>query len=133
MNNNYINDLTLEATNFFTNIGITKKLHGTNYLMDVLVLVLDKNHEIDSDLYREIAKIHHDKPQNIERCIRYAKDKSLERMSYDDQIALYGHVVNYESGNIYNFDFINIVVDKIKYNINKKNWLSVLYFYFAMT
>jgi len=117
----FINDLTLEATNFFTNIGITKKLNGTNYLMDILVLVLSENYDIDGDLYSILAKKHNSKPKNIERCISYAKDKSLERMSYDDKINLYGRVINYNNGSIYNFDFINIVIDKVKYNINKKN------------
>ena len=102
-------------------IGITKKLNGTNYLLDILVLVINENYDIDENLYYTLAEMHDDNPRNIERCIRYAKDKSLERMSYDEKLDLYGRVINYKNGSIYNFDFINIIVDRVKYNINKKN------------
>ena len=116
-----INLLTYEATNFLEHIGITKKLQGTKYLLDIPELVINERYDIDHKLYDVIAEKHHDDPKNIARCIRYAIDKSLARMSYDDKLDLYGSLINYRNGSVYNFDFISVFVDKVKYMINKKN------------
>ena len=43
-------------------------------------------------------------------------------MNSDDLIEYFGLVNNYKTGNINNLKYINMIVNRINYNINKKNY-----------
>lgn len=113
--------LDYQISILFKNIGLTNKYKGVKYLQEIIFLIFNEKHNIDSKLYRILANRHNKKIDCIEKNIQYAINKSLNKMKYEDRLDTYGYVADYDNGNISNLDFINIIVDKIKYELNKKN------------
>ncbi len=110
-------------TSLLINMGITPDKRGFEYLRKAILLVaLDPSYlqSVTKRLYVDLAKEFSVKPQDIERCIRFAINSSYNCGGLLEINTLYGVVVYKNDYKPSNSELIGIIADKISMHDRKK-------------
>lgn len=103
-------------TSLLISMGITPDKKGFAYLREAIILVaLDPSYlqSVTKRLYVDLADIFFVKPQDVERCIRFAIGISYSNGGLLEINNLYGNVVYKNDYRPSNSEFIGVVADKI--------------------
>jgi len=110
---------SLEAriTNIIHEIGVPAHIKGYLYLREAIAMVI---HDIEllgavtKELYPSIAHKYNTTPSRVERAIRHAIEVAWTRGKVDTIDKIFGYTVNNNKGKPTNSEFIAMVADKLR-------------------
>lgn len=114
-------NLTRRVTETIHHIGVPAHIKGYNYLREAIILaVKDKSmiERITKMLYPEIAKTFNTTTSRVERAIRHAIEVAWERGDLDVLHQYFGYTVSSTKGKPTNSEFIALIADKIRLEMN---------------
>ncbi len=115
------NSLEQYVTNVIHEIGVPAHIKGYQYLRDAIMLCIndmDLLNSITKILYPEIAKKYGTTPSRVERALRHAIEVAWSRGKMDTIYALFGYTINSGKGKPTNSEFIALISDKIRLELN---------------
>jgi len=122
--NSYIpsaRSLETEVTNIIHEIGIPAHIKGYQYLRDAIIMAIndmDILNSITKQLYPSIAKQYNTTPSRVERAIRHAIEVAWSRGKVDTIDRLFGYTVNNGKGKPTNSEFIALISDRLRLELN---------------
>ncbi len=125
--NNYVknnlNNQSLESivTKVIHDIGIPAHIKGYQYIRDAIIMVINRMEylgAITKELYPDIATKYHTTPSRVERAIRHAIEVAWNRGNIDTIDSLFGYTVHSRKGKPTNSEFIAIISDKLRLELN---------------
>lgn len=120
-NSNPINSLEIEVTNMMHDVGIPAHVKGHQYLRDAIISVIKNNDAligITKQLYPDIAKKHNTTASRVERSIRHAIEMAWNRGKTETLQNLFGYTVSLGKGKPTNSEFIAMVADKLRLELD---------------
>lgn len=109
------------VTSVIHEIGVPAHIKGYQYLRDAIMLCIndmDLLNSITKVLYPEIAKKYETTPSRVERALRHAIEVAWSRGKMDTIYALFGYTINHGKGKPTNSEFIALIADKIRLELN---------------
>lgn len=118
-----LNDKNLEkyVTAMIHEIGIPAHVKGYQYLRDAIIMCIgdmDLLNSITKTLYPDIAKKYATTASRVERALRHAIEVGWNKGRLDAIYALFGYTVNQGKGKPANSEFIALIADKIRLELN---------------
>jgi len=113
--------LEVEVTNIMHEIGVPAHIKGYQYLRDAIMMVvkdLDIINSITKQLYPTIAREYNTTPSRVERAIRHAIEVAWSRGKVEALDSLFGYTVSLGKGKPTNSEFIAMVADKLRLELN---------------
>lgn len=98
---------------FLSMLGLPSHLAGYDYIKDALLLCIDNSYklpEVSKIVYPEIAKKYKKSPSQVERCIRHAISKSIDRGNGDILFFIFGYTLNPQTGTPTNSEYLSQIV-----------------------
>ena len=117
------NEEALEAlvTNVIHEVGVPAHIKGYQYLREAIMMVvnnIDIINQITKQLYPEIAQKYHTTPSRVERALRHAIEVAWSRGKMDTIYSLFGYTINSGKGKPTNSEFVALIADKIRLELN---------------
>lgn len=115
------NELQTVATSIIHEIGVPAHIKGYQYLREAIILsVLDMEmlNSVTKCLYPEIAKRFNTSASRVERAIRHAIEVAWGRGKMDTIDELFGYTINNGKGKPTNSEFIALITDRIRLQMN---------------
>lgn len=109
------------VTNVIHEIGVPAHIKGYQYLRDAILLCVNDMELLNSItkvLYPEIAKKYETTPSRVERALRHAIEVAWSRGKMDTIYALFGYTINHGKGKPTNSEFIALIADKIRLELD---------------
>lgn len=109
------------VTNMIHEIGVPAHIKGYQYLRDAIMMCVNDMELLNSItkvLYPEIAKKYETTPSRVERALRHAIEVAWSRGKMDTIYALFGYTINHGKGKPTNSEFIALIADKIRLELN---------------
>ena len=109
--------LETEVTSVIHEIGIPAHIKGYQYLRDAIIMAIndmDILNSITKQLYPNIAKNYNTTPSRVERAIRHAIEVAWSRGKMDTIDKLFGYTVNNGKGKPTNSEFIALIADRLR-------------------
>ena len=109
--------LETEVTSVIHEIGIPAHIKGYQYLRDAIIMAIndmDILNSITKQLYPSIAKNYNTTPSRVERAIRHAIEVAWSRGKMDTIDKLFGYTVNNGKGKPTNSEFIALIADRLR-------------------
>ncbi|MEE1304081.1 MAG: sporulation transcription factor Spo0A [Agathobacter sp.] len=109
--------LEAEVTDIIHEVGVPAHIKGYQYLREAIVMSVNDMEMLNSItkiLYPEIAKRFQTTPSRVERAIRHAIEVAWSRGKMDTIDKLFGYTINYGKGKPTNSEFIALITDKIR-------------------
>ena len=110
-------DLRIRVTEILQDIGTPAHLLGYKYLREAILLTVQHREGFESmtkDLYPEVAKTFGTTPSRVERAIRHIIEVAWDRGDLDNLDKWFGNTVSGSRGKPTNSEFIALVSDKIR-------------------
>ena len=110
-------NLETEVTSVIHEIGVPAHIKGYQYLRDAIIMVItdmDILNSITKQLYPSIAKSYNTTPSRVERAIRHAIEVAWSRGKMDTIDKLFGYTVNNGKGKPTNSEFIALIADRLR-------------------
>ncbi|NMA95500.1 MAG: sporulation transcription factor Spo0A, partial [Clostridiales bacterium] len=110
-----------EITFIMHEIGIPAHIKGYHYLRESIMMVVNNINllnAITKELYPNVAKSYDTTPSRVERAIRHAIEVAWNRGRVDVINRLFGYTVHEKKGKPTNGEFIAMVADRIRLNLN---------------
>lgn len=120
-NNNSNNNIEIEVTNIMHDVGIPAHVKGHQYLRDAIMSVMINKEAligVTKQLYPDIAKKYNTTASRVERSIRHAIEMAWDRGKVDTLQSLFGYTINIGKGKPTNSEFIAMVADKLRLEMN---------------
>lgn len=117
-------NINLAVTKIIHEIGIPAHIKGYLYLRTAILMSvenMDLLNAVTKQLYPDIAKEYDTTDTRVERAIRHAIEVAWERGNIDMIHELFGYTVQADKGKPTNSEFIALVADKIRLDMNKEN------------
>jgi len=114
-------NVEIEVTNAMHDIGIPAHVKGHQYLRDAIMCVMKDNEAligVTKQLYPDIAKKYNTTASRVERSIRHAIEMAWDRGKIDTLQNMFGYTINVERGKPTNSEFIALVADKLRLEMN---------------
>ena len=114
-------NLETDVTNIIHEIGVPAHIKGYQYLRDAIILAvndIEMLNSITKVLYPTIAKKHQTTPSRVERAIRHAIEVAWSRGKMDTIYSLFGYTINSGKGKPTNSEFVALIADKIRLELN---------------
>lgn len=115
------NELQTVVTSIIHEIGVPAHIKGYQYLREAIILsVLDMEmlNSVTKCLYPEIAKRFNTSASRVERAIRHAIEVAWGRGKMDTIDELFGYTINNGKGKPTNSEFIALITDRIRLQMN---------------
>lgn len=101
-------------------LGISPDLTGYHYILEAIELIIKEPNIIRKGmvtkvLYPTIGKANNVTSGSVERCIRHAITKGLDRAPQKVIQELFGNVIKFESGTITNSQFLAIIMTRLEF------------------
>lgn len=113
--------LETEVTNIIHEIGIPAHIKGYQYLREAITMAIndmDILNSITKQLYPSIAKQFNTTPSRVERAIRHAIEVAWSRGKMETIDRLFGYTVNTGKGKPTNSEFIALIADRLRLELN---------------
>lgn len=110
-------NLVRRVTEVIHHIGVPAHIKGYNYLREAIVLVVNDKLLIEAvtkSLYPQVAKTYNTTPSRVERAIRHAIEVAWDRGDIEVIQNYFGYTVSLTKGKPTNSEFIALVADKIR-------------------
>ena len=114
-------NLETDVTNIIHEIGVPAHIKGYQYLRDAIILAvndIEMLNSITKVLYPTIAKKPQTTPSRVERAIRHAIEVAWSRGKMDTIYSLFGYTINSGKGKPTNSEFVALIADKIRLELN---------------
>lgn len=118
---NKSNNVEIEVTNAMHDIGIPAHVKGHQYLRDAIICVIKDNEAligVTKQLYPDIAKKYNTTATRVERSIRHAIEMAWDRGKVETLQNVFGYTINVDRGKPTNSEFIALVADKLRLEMN---------------
>jgi two-component system, response regulator, stage 0 sporulation protein A len=115
-------NLEVEVTNMMHEIGIPPHMSGYQYIREAIMMTVNNSKVFSSItrvLYPAVAEKYSSSSQKVERAIRNAIECAWERGNPDSADTLFGYKVNYSKGKPTNSEFIAMIADKVRINMEQ--------------
>ena len=102
-------------------IGVPAHIKGYQYLRDAIIMCvndMDLLNSITKALYPSIAKKYVTTPSRVERALRHAIEVAWSRGKMDTIYSLFGYTINSGKGKPTNSEFVALIADKIRLELN---------------
>ena len=109
------------VTSVIHEIGVPAHIKGYQYLRDAIILCVNDMELLNSItkiLYPEIAKKYETTPSRVERALRHAIEVAWSRGKMDTIYSLFGYTINHGKGKPTNSEFIALIADKIRLELD---------------
>lgn len=109
------------VTSVIHEIGVPAHIKGYQYLRDAIIMCvndMDLLNSITKALYPSIAKKHVTTPSRVERALRHAIEVAWSRGKMDTIYSLFGYTINSGKGKPTNSEFVALIADKIRLELN---------------
>ena len=109
--------LEAEVTDIIHEVGVPAHIKGYQYLREAIIMSVNDMEMLNSItkiLYPDIAKRFQTTPSRVERAIRHAIEVAWSRGKMDTIDKLFGYTINYGKGKPTNSEFIALITDKIR-------------------
>ena len=106
-------------------VGISPAILGYKYTNEAINMVLKDRGVLDGitkRLYPDIAKKYNTTPVRVERMIRYAVERSFERMPTPMRDAIFGNTISPYTGKPTNSEFIATLAEIVTTEPNYSIW-----------
>ena len=113
--------LELKVTGVIHNVGIPANIKGYTYLRDAIMMTVKDSelmHAVTKQLYPEVAKRHKTTSSRVERAIRHAIEVACTRGNEEFFYKLFGYTVSTLKGKPTNSEFIALIADKLRLEMN---------------
>lgn len=117
VNVNITRSLEARITNVIHEIGVPAHIKGYSYLREAIAMVIEDMEllgAVTKELYPNIAKKYNTTPSRVERAIRHAIEVAWTRGKIDTIDKIFGYTVNNNKGKPTNSEFIAMVADKLR-------------------
>lgn len=114
-------DLTRRVTEIIHHIGVPAHIKGYNYLREAITLAVKDQTMIEGItkvLYPDIAKTFNTTASRVERAIRHAIEVAWDRGDLDVLQQYFGYTVSNTKGKPTNSEFIALIADKVRLELN---------------
>lgn len=114
-------NITRRVTEMIHDIGVPAHIKGYNYLREAITLAVKDQTMIEGItkvLYPDIAKTFNTTPSRVERAIRHAIEVAWGRGDLDVLQQYFGFTVSMSKGKPTNSEFIALIADKIRLEMN---------------
>lgn len=111
------------VTEMIHDMGVPAHIKGYQYLREAIIMSVDDLEMLNSItkiLYPEVAKKFQTTPSRVERAIRHAIEVAWGRGKVDTLEEFFGYTVNQGKGKPTNSEFIALITDKIRMNLQKR-------------
>jgi two-component system, response regulator, stage 0 sporulation protein A len=115
-------NLEVEVTNMMHEIGIPPHMSGYQYIREAIMMTVNNSKifsSITRVLYPAVAEKYSSSSQKVERAIRNAIESAWERGHPDSIDTLFGYTVNNSKGKPTNSEFIAMIADKVRINMEQ--------------
>lgn len=121
--NEDINDISLETkvTEIIHEVGVPAHIKGYQYLREAIIMSVNDMEMLNSItkiLYPGIAKKYQTTASRVERAIRHAIEVAWSRGKMDTIDDMFGYTINNGKGKPTNSEFIALITDKIRLQMN---------------
>ena len=109
------------VTSVIHEIGVPAHIKGYQYLRDAIIMCvndMDLLNSITKALYPSIAKKYITTPSRVERGLRHAIKDERSRGKMDTIYSLFGYTINSGKGKPTNSEFVALIADKIRLELN---------------
>ena len=110
-----------KVTEIIHEIGVPAHIKGYQYLREAIIMSVNDMEMLNSItkiLYPEIAKKYQTTPSRVERAIRHAIEVAWSRGKMDTIDELFGYTINNGKGKPTNSEFIALITDKMRLQMN---------------
>lgn len=113
--------LEARVTEIIHEIGVPAHIKGYQYLREAIIMSVNDMEMLNSItkiLYPGIAKKFQTTPSRVERAIRHAIEVAWSRGKMDTIDEMFGYTINNGKGKPTNSEFIALITDKIRLQMN---------------
>lgn len=117
-------DIEVQVTYMMHDIGIPPHMSGYQYIREAIMQSVNNSKAFSSItkvIYPSVAEKFNTTPQKVERSIRNAIESTWSRGNPDTIDNLFGYTINYSKGKPTNSEFIAMIADKVRINMNINN------------
>jgi len=108
------------VTDTIHSVGIPANIKGYQYLRDAIIMSISDEAligAITKQLYPKVAGRHNTSPSRVERAIRHAIEVACMRGNDEVLYRLFGYTVNNNKGKPTNSEFIALIADKLRLDL----------------
>ena len=117
-----IDPFRIEILNIFTELGLSLKLLGTQYLFDIFILILCENNSINNELYTIISERYNVLESTVIKNISYAISTCFNKGGNDKlKKEIFGYCYSDITGSISNYNFIYCIYIYIQNKVINAN------------
>ncbi len=109
------------VTDTIHSVGIPANIKGYQYLRDAIIMSISDSEligAITKQLYPKVAGRHNTSPSRVERAIRHAIEVACMRGNDEVLYKLFGYTVNTNKGKPTNSEFIALIADKLRLDLD---------------
>ncbi len=109
--------IEINVTKMIHSVGVPANIKGYQYLRDAIILAIcetDLINAVTKQLYPRVASNHNTSPSRVERAIRHAIEVACIRGNDEVLYRLFGYTVNNAKGKPTNSEFIAMIADKLR-------------------
>lgn len=113
--------IEINVTNIIHSVGVPANIKGYQYLRDAIIMAIceaDLINAVTKQLYPRVAANHKTSPSRVERAIRHAIEVACLRGNEEVLYRLFGYTVNNSKGKPTNSEFIAMIADKLRLEMN---------------
>ncbi|MCI8617353.1 MAG: sporulation transcription factor Spo0A [Clostridia bacterium] len=115
-------NLEIEITNIIHDLGVPAHIKGYHYIREAIIMAVNNMsivNRITKEIYPAVAYKYGTTPSRVERAIRHAVETAWGRGDLKTTRSIFGYTVSISKGKPTNSEFIAMIADKIRLELNK--------------
>lgn len=109
------------VTEIIHEVGIPAHIKGYQFIRSAIMMAVENMDVINSitkQLYPELAKMYHTTPSRVERAIRHSIEVAWNRGKSETMEEMFGYTISSGKGKPTNSEFIAMIADRIRLQLN---------------